>query len=115
MPTDDDDPCEVRITASSLDWLVDHTRQLVGDRLVACGQHETTIRSIYRWQGAIEDDTEARVALHTTHRCVPEIIRRTQAAHSDDVPGIIVLPIVDGNPDYLQWLREQTQQAADEP
>ncbi len=103
-----DDPCEVRITAGDLEWLAEHTRTLLADRFVACGQHETTIRSIYRWQGAIEDGTEARVALHTTQRHVPEIIRRTTAAHTNDVPGIIVLPIVDGNPDYLQWVRDET-------
>lgn len=105
---DDDDVCEVRITAPELGWLTDHTRRLVEDRLVACGQHESTVRSIYRWQGAIEDDTEARVALHTVRRHVPEIIRRTTEAHPDDVPGIIVVAVVDGQPEYLRWVRDET-------
>lgn len=103
-----DDICEVRISAADLDWLATHTRQLVEDRLVACGQHDATIRSIYRWHGAIEDDTEARVSLHTRLALVPEIIRRTVAAHADEVPGIIVVPVTDGNPAYLQWIRDET-------
>ncbi|MGI8752413.1 MAG: divalent-cation tolerance protein CutA [Acidimicrobiales bacterium] len=108
MPGSDTDICEIRITAPDPEWLVAHTRRLVSDGLVACGQHETTVRSIYRWQGSIEDDTEARVALHTQRRHVPEIIRRTTDAHPDDVPGIIVVPVVDGQPDYLQWVRDST-------
>jgi periplasmic divalent cation tolerance protein len=108
MADGDDDICEVRITAPELGWLVDHTRRLVEDRLVACGQHEATVRSIYRWQGAVEDDTEARVALHTQRRHVPEIVRRTTDAHPDEVPGIIVVPVLDGHPDYLRWVRAET-------
>ena len=104
----DDDICEVRITAPTLDWLAAHTRQLVEDRLAACGQHDPAIRSIYRWRGAIEDDTEARVSLHTRRQLVPEIIRRTIEAHPDELPGIIVVPIIDANPAYLQWVRAET-------
>ncbi len=44
--------CEVVITADDEDWLLELTRALVRDRLVACGQHITPVRSIYRWQGA---------------------------------------------------------------
>ncbi len=104
----DDDICEVRITAANLDWLAAHTRTLIEDRLVACGQHETTVRSLYRWEGSIADEPEARVALHTRRQRVPEIIARTTAAHPDDVAGIIVVPVVDGNPPYLQWVRDET-------
>lgn len=103
------DLCEVKITAPDLDWLITHTRRLVDARLVACGQHEATIRSVYRWQGAVEDDAEARVALHTRRSHVAEIIRRTLDAHPDDVPGIIVVPLVDGNPAYLRWVLDETE------
>ena len=57
--------CEVIITADNEDWLMNFTRSLVEDRLVACGQHIAPIRSIYRWDGTIHDDREMRVALHT--------------------------------------------------
>lgn len=104
----DDDICEVRITAPNVDWLIAHTRSLIEDHLVACGQHETTIRSLYRWQETIEDNVEARVVLHTRRRHVPEIIQRTAAAHPDDVPGIVVTEVIDGNPLYLQWVRDES-------
>lgn len=108
MLDSDADICEIRITAPDPGWLVAHTRRLVEDRLVACGQHETTVRSIYRWRGSIEDDTEARVALHTQRRHVGEIIKRTTDAHPDDVPCIIVVAVVDGKAEYLQWVRDET-------
>ena len=45
--------CEVIITADDESWLLEFTRALVRDRLVACGQHITPVRSIYAWQGRL--------------------------------------------------------------
>ena len=102
------DICEVVITVDDPDWLVGFTRSLVADRLAACGQHVLSIRSVYRWQGAIEDEAEARVALHTRLNLVPRIVERTKQEHSYDVPCVIALPVVEGNPDYLDWVRAET-------
>ena len=109
--TSESDVCEVIITASDPDWLVEFTRRLVEDRLAACGQHMMQIRSVYRWQGNIEDDPEARVALHTRASLVPRIIERTNSEHPYDVPCVIALPIADGNPAYVQWILGQTVEA----
>lgn len=100
--------CEVIVTADDAEWLASLTRGLVEERLCACGQSITPIRSIYRWQGAIEDATEARVALHTRVELVPQIIERIKERHSYDVPCIIALPIIDGTPDYIEWVRAET-------
>jgi periplasmic divalent cation tolerance protein len=62
---------EVVITAEDADWLASWTRQLVDDRLVACGHHISGIRAIYRWDGKVHDDPQARVALHTRAELVP--------------------------------------------
>ena len=61
----DEECCEVVVTAADADWLAGYTRTLVEERLAACGQVIAPIRSIYRWGGAVHDETEARVALHT--------------------------------------------------
>jgi periplasmic divalent cation tolerance protein len=106
-----EDFCEVVITAESGDWLADFTRRLVEDRLAACGHNIATIRSIYRWEGAVQDEPEARVALHTRASLVPAIIERTNADHQYDVPCVIALPIVEGNPAYLEWVKESTREA----
>jgi periplasmic divalent cation tolerance protein len=104
-----DDICEVIITGPTADWLANFTRTLVEDRLAACGQNIAAIRSIYRWQGAVE--AEARVALHTRSDLVDAIVERANRDHPYDVPCVIALPITDGNPTYAQWIRDETRAA----
>ena len=103
--------CEVIITADDEPWLLAFTRSLVTDRLAACGQH-SPVRSIYRWQGEIQDDGEVRVALHTRQSLVPAIIERVRAEHAYDVPCVLALPIQAGNPDYLDWVIANTAEPA---
>lgn len=104
--------CEVVITADDAEWLAHFTRILVDDRLAACGHLIPAIRSVYRWEGAVQDDPEARVALHTRAALVDEIVARAAADHPYDVPCVIALPLTAGNPDYLAWVREETREPA---
>jgi periplasmic divalent cation tolerance protein len=99
--------CEMIITADDEAWLLDFTRSLVEDRLAACGQL-VPIRSIYRWNDAVQDEAEVRVALHTRQSLVPVIIERTVAEHSYEVPCVLALPVENGNPDYLAWVIAST-------
>lgn len=103
--------CEVIITADNADWLVDFTRRLVTDRLAACGHNIASIRSIYRWDDAIQDDAEARVALHTRLSLVPRIVERADDEHPYDVPCVIALPVVAGNPAYVEWVLNETEES----
>jgi periplasmic divalent cation tolerance protein len=100
--------CEVVVTADDEGWLLELTRALVRDRLVACGQHLTPVRSVYRWQGEIEESLETRVALHTRSSLVPTVIERVRANHPYDVPCVIALPVEQVDPDYLAWVLEST-------
>jgi periplasmic divalent cation tolerance protein len=100
--------CEVIITADNEEWMINFTRSLVEDRLVACGQYIAPIRSVYRWEGSIHDDYETRVALHTRSSLVPAVIDRTRQAHPYDVPCILAVPVEAGNPDYVQWVINET-------
>jgi periplasmic divalent cation tolerance protein len=106
-----DEICEVVITGPDTGWLTEFTRALVADRLAACGHNITSIRSIYRWQGAIEDAAEARVALHTRRALVPAIVERADRDHPYDVPCVIALPVVDAAPAYAQWVLTETKPA----
>jgi periplasmic divalent cation tolerance protein len=102
------DICEVVVTADDPEWLAAFTRRLVADRLAACGHQTPAVRSIYRWAGEIHDEAEARVALHTRTALVDAIVQRADAEHPYDVPCVIALPIVGGNPAYAQWVRDET-------
>lgn len=100
--------CEIIITAPQSEWLARFTRNLVEDRLAACGHNIAQIRSIYRWDGQLHDETEARVALHTRQSLVGEIKDRVNHEHPYEVPCVIVLPVISGNPAYIQWVLEST-------
>jgi periplasmic divalent cation tolerance protein len=103
----DEEFCEVVVTAEDADWLAGFTRTLVEERLAACG-HVGGIRSVYRWDGAVQDGSEARVGLHTRRSLVPAIVARTGELHPYDVPCVIALPIVGGDPAYLEWIAAET-------
>jgi periplasmic divalent cation tolerance protein len=98
-----DEVCEVIITGPDEGWLVGFTRQLVSDRLAACGQH-SQIRSVYTWEGEVQDEPETRLALHTRSSLVPAIVERTQRQHPYDVPCVLAVPISHSNPDYQAWI-----------
>jgi periplasmic divalent cation tolerance protein len=102
--------CTVTITAPDHEWLAEFVRQLVTDRLCACGHVTESIRSIYRWQGAVHDDAEAHVSLHTTAERVPEIMSRVEKQHPYDVPCVIVANM-NAAPSYAAWVIEQTEPA----
>lgn len=107
---DGHDCVEVVITAESAEWLAEFTRGLVEDRLVACVHQIASIRAIYRWNGQIYDEPQARAGLHTRASLVPEIAARTDCDHADDVPCLIALPITTGHPTYLKWVHHETRE-----
>ena len=108
---DDSEFCEVVVTAADPDRLADLTRTLVEERLAACGHVIPAIRSVYRWEGRVHDEAEARVGLHTRRALVPAVVARTVELHEYEVPCVIALPLVSGNPAYLEWLAAETREA----
>jgi periplasmic divalent cation tolerance protein len=106
---DQGDLCEVIITAPDAGWLVEFTRSLVIERLCASGHNFTEIRSLYRWRGQVYDRPEARVALHTRRSLAAQIVARTLKEHPYEVPCVASVPIGDGSPEYLQWVRDETR------
>ncbi len=81
-------------------------RTLVEERLAACANIAGQIRSIYRWQDAIEDEAECLMVLKTSHASLDALIDRANELHSYEVPEIIALPIHHGYPPYLDWIAE---------
>ena len=71
------------------------------------------IRSIYRWEGAIEDDAEALAVLCTRQSLVPAIIERANREHPYDTPQVLAVPVIDANAAYRDWVLASTQDAED--
>jgi periplasmic divalent cation tolerance protein len=63
---------------------------------------------VHRWQGAIEDGTEVRVALHTRSELVPELIERIEQDHPYEVPCVLALSIDSASPAYVEWVHSET-------
>lgn len=101
--------CEVVITAPDSDWLRQFTRTLVADRLASSAHNFNPVHSVYRWQGAIHERAEGRASVHTRQALIPAIVERAKREHPYQVPGISSRPINDGNPDYLEWIAEETR------
>jgi periplasmic divalent cation tolerance protein len=81
---------------------------LVEERLAACANIVKDIRSVFRWEGKIEDDSEALMVLKTREALFEDLEKRVRELHSYSVPEVIALPIVKGSEAYLSWLQEET-------
>ena len=66
---------------------------MVEERLAACINILRPVRSIYRWQGAIETADEVAAIFKTTTAQADALIARIAALHSYDVPCIVTWPI----------------------
>jgi periplasmic divalent cation tolerance protein len=98
----------VLITASSEDEAAKIARALVDARLAGCVNIIKNIRSIYSWQGKIEDEPEILMIAKTQKTLMNDLMKKVKELHSYTVPEIIALPIIEGSEDYLRWLREVT-------
>ena len=86
-------------------------KAIVEARLAACVQISSPIRSVYRWDGEVNDDREWQLWIKTAYDRVDELTEFVTARHTYDVPEVLALPVLGGNPDYLAWLTDETRPA----
>ncbi len=83
-------------------------RALVEERLAACVQI-LPVESVYRWQGAVEAAREVLLIGKIRAEDFEKVSEAIRRRHSYDVPEIVCLPISDGSPSYIAWLRDATE------
>lgn len=83
-------------------------RALLDQRLVACA-NLLPIRSLYRWEGRIEDARETAMFLKTRRALVPRVVEAVRALHPYDVPCAVGFDLGDGEPAYYAWVDEETR------
>ena len=81
---------------------------LVSERLAACANIVSPIRSVYRWNDEVQTDTEHLLIIKTRANLVAKVAARVKELHSYEVPEVIALPILAGAKSYLDWLFSST-------
>ena len=99
----------VFVTCGSEDETLKIGRALVEERLAACANIVSPLRSIYGWEGNICDEKEWLLIIKTRKSRFEDLAKRVKALHSYSVPEIIALPITEGSPAYLNWIEENTK------
>ncbi|MEW6446956.1 MAG: divalent-cation tolerance protein CutA [Bacillota bacterium] len=82
-------------------------RDLVYRRLAACINIFPAVESIFFWEGNLEQANEAVMVAKTVQDKVPEAIEVIRAGHSYSVPAILVLPVLDGNKAFIEWVSNE--------
>ena len=81
---------------------------LVGERLAACVQVIPSALSVYRWQGEVQRAQEALLSIKTTRARLAALAGRLRELHPYELPEIVALEVVDGLPEYLEWIATET-------
>jgi periplasmic divalent cation tolerance protein len=99
----------VLVTCGSEEEATKIAISLVEERLAACVNIISPVRSIYRWEGKIWDEKEWMLIVKTQKKRFEELEKKVKSLHSYSVPEIVALPIVEGSASYLKWLEENTE------
>lgn len=94
--------CPDRESAAAL------ARHLVEARLAACVNILAACRSVYRWQGVLEEADEVPLLIKTTAAAYPALEAAIRTHHPYDLPEIIAIPVAQGLPAYLAWVGAET-------
>ena len=95
------------ITAPDVETGTRIARALVEERLVACVNLVPGIRSIYRWEGSVQEDAEVLLVVKTRADRAGDLADRVAELHPYELPEVVLLPAVGGSLPYLDWVREE--------
>jgi periplasmic divalent cation tolerance protein len=83
-------------------------QHLIEEQLAACVNILGGVLSLYRWQGALCRDQECLLLIKTASERQAELLARLRALHPYEVPEILCLPVDQGHPPYLEWVKQCT-------
>ncbi len=98
----------VYMTAGSIGEATAIGRALVEERLVACVNILEGMKSIYRWEGQIEEAQECVIIAKTRRDLVAACKERILELHGYECPCVVSWPLSEGNPAFLEWVVQQT-------
>jgi periplasmic divalent cation tolerance protein len=101
--------CLVYITTNSYEEAEIIGRNLVSRKLAACVNIIGNMKSIYHWEGKIETGEEVIIIAKTKEALINELTENVKSLHSYKCPCIVAMPIIDGNPAFIKWIRDETK------
>lgn len=99
----------VYITAGSMDEAARIGKALVRKRLAACVNLIDGMRSIYEWEGALQEEREVVMIAKTRSSRVAELVEAVKSLHSYDCPCIVTMAAAGGNRAFLDWIEKQVE------
>jgi periplasmic divalent cation tolerance protein len=90
-------------------------RVLVEERLIACGNLLPGVRSLYRWEGKVADESEVAVLMKTRKQDWTALMSRLHELHPYQTPECIAIRIAAGAPKYMAWLEEALAPESKDP
>ncbi len=97
------------ITASSETEARRISDAVLTQRKAACVNIIPMVNSSFWWHGKLESAAESLLIVKTKASLVNEVVALVRENHSYTVPEIIALPILGGNPDYLEWIEKEVK------
>lgn len=85
-------------------------RELVSPRAAACVNIVAPVRSVYRWNGKIEDTEEWLLIVKTSRAAFDRLRAILEAAHSYELPEVLAIPVIAGSPNYLAWVEQEVHE-----
>ncbi len=83
-------------------------RSLVEKKLAACCNILKGARSIYLWDGKLQDENEALMVIKTKRTLFHALEAEIKSLHSYTTPEIIALPVMAGSDAFLHWFEHST-------
>jgi periplasmic divalent cation tolerance protein len=103
----------ILVTTPSQDVAQQLAQDLVKERLAACVNIVSGVRSIYAWEGKIERTEEVLLIIKTQSALYTALEACVRAHHPYEVPEIVEIPAGRVTPNYLQWIVKETTDRAD--
>ena len=89
-------------------------RVLLEKRAAASVNMVPSVSSLYWWKKKIDSSNETLLVAKTRIDAFEELKKVVKATHPYEVPQIVLLPIVTGNRDYLDWIDKETEHSSEE-
>jgi periplasmic divalent cation tolerance protein len=102
------DALELHVTMPDKERATSLARALVDEGLAACVNVVPGVRSVYQWDGRLQEDEEVLCLIKTRPAVFDARPRPHPGAAPVRGPEILAFAVDDGSATYLEWLKKST-------